>query len=215
MIVIEPKIVKGNWDGPLRELTDDESKTVTSRATNANGYVYYQGDEPETTLNLEDLKATIREQVDKETASNITAGFTFAGLTFSMGIEAQVNWTNFPMLPEAVFPLSVMSKNDEELMLTFANKNLFYGTALTHKNTCLQAGNAKKKAVNACQTERELNDLVASWNNAQFRRGRTVEPDAVIVEATVEQIKNVVAVEEAGKQNIWQRIVNYLKELFV
>lgn len=163
---------------------------------------------------LNDLKEEVRQSVDRETANNIVSGFTFAGLTFSMSLEAQVNWTNFPFLPETKFPLSIMSKNDEELLLEFSNKNLFYGTALTHKSSCLETGNAKKKAVNACQTEEELNDLVNSWNNTQFRRGRTVEPDAVIVEATVEQIKNVVTVEEAGKQNIWQRFINYLKELF-
>ena len=48
MIVIEPKIVSGNWDGPIRELNDEEKLTVTSSGTNSNGYVFYQGDEIKT-----------------------------------------------------------------------------------------------------------------------------------------------------------------------
>jgi hypothetical protein len=108
---------------------------------------------------VECIKDRMITTIDAQTESNIRLGFTFDGLVFSMSDNAQINWSNFPNLPSQVFPLTVMSKNDEEYTLSEANKMNFYLTALGYKNACLQAGNTKKKVVKACTTIEELNAL--------------------------------------------------------
>lgn len=45
MIIIEIKI-ENDLIMPIRELTADEKKTVTSVLSNGSEYIYYQGDEP-------------------------------------------------------------------------------------------------------------------------------------------------------------------------
>lgn len=160
MIIIEGIITpEGLKDGPSRQLTAQEKQTITSFASVGDDYVYYQGDEPPTEPTLAQLKEAKIVQIDAETESNIVAGFVYDGKLFSMSVNAQINWSNFPNLPSQVFPLTIMSKSDEEYVLLEANKTNFYLTALGHKNGHLQAGNAKKKAVQACQTIEELNQL--------------------------------------------------------
>jgi hypothetical protein len=46
MILIDAKIIDGKFDGPVRALTPEEKRTVTSNGFNGDKYVFYQGDEP-------------------------------------------------------------------------------------------------------------------------------------------------------------------------
>lgn len=135
----------------------------TSRVNNGVTITVYEGDEPMASQTLPQLKATVCIIIDEETTNNIFKGFTFGGLVFSMSLTAQINWSNFPMLPSSAFPLTIMSKNDEEYALAEANKLLFYGTALAYKNGCLQAGNAKKILVKECTTINDVKTLADSW----------------------------------------------------
>lgn len=140
--------------------TEEELLTETSRLNNGVTITLYQGDEPAPAgPSLQDLKTTAISEVDSQTEANILKGFTFGGLTFSMSTNAQINWSNFPNLPSQVFPLSIMSKDDQEYLLSESNKMNFYLSALGYKNACLQAGNAKKKLIAACATIEELNAL--------------------------------------------------------
>ena len=50
-----------------------------------------------------------KDQIDKRTQELIFEGFSFAGLHWSLSINAQINWNNLPQLPEIVFPLANIS----------------------------------------------------------------------------------------------------------
>jgi hypothetical protein len=110
---------------------------------------------------IEGFKLFLKGQVDKQTANNIMAGFSFGGgvHVFSMSLTAQINWSNFPSLPETLFPLTIMDKNDVPYVLSFADKMNFWGAALTHKNTALQAGTIKKAEIDACTTLTQLQTI--------------------------------------------------------
>jgi hypothetical protein len=49
MIVINA-IIEGEFIRPERELTDEERLVVTSMLSNGVEYIYYEGDEPEITI---------------------------------------------------------------------------------------------------------------------------------------------------------------------
>lgn len=128
-------------------------------------------------IDLSDLRTKVRDLIDEQTQSVIFAGFEFDGLTFSMSLTAQINWSNFPGLPEYIilnegeaneqtiyyFPLSIMSKFDEPYSLAYSDKMSFYMAALNHKNGALQTGNTKKQQVNACTTLNELQTIAAGY----------------------------------------------------
>lgn len=119
--------------------------------------------EVEDTRSLEELKIAVNLKVDEESQANIFKGFVFDSLTFSMSLTAQINWSNLNFIPQAMFPLTIMSKDDKEYSLSLANRPAFYGAALVHKNSCLQNGNAKKKQVNACEKIEDLKSLADGW----------------------------------------------------
>ena len=73
-----------------------------------------------------------------------------------MSLTAQINWSNFPSLPEVMFPLTIMDKNDLPYVLSFADKMGFWSAALSHKNTALQTGTLKKAQIDACTTLEEI-----------------------------------------------------------
>ena len=132
---------------------------VTEEACVGDKWILYQGDKPPYIPTLEEVKTFATMEVDRQTAKNITAGFEFDSLLFSMSVEAQINWSDFPNLPSQVFPLTIMSKNDEEYILSESNKLNFYMSALAHKNQCLQVGNNKKKLIQACETVKQISEL--------------------------------------------------------
>ncbi len=158
---------------PERELTPEESENILLRWGDENNYWYFErGDEnkPEYLLylqslesSIEDRKNILRDAIDERTKELIFVGFSFAGLIFSMSMEAQINWSNFPVLYQSapqLFPLDVHSKNDEPYELKYTDVMSFYFSAVSHKNTQLQSGNVLKQQVNAMRTAEELNNFV-------------------------------------------------------
>lgn len=115
------------------------------------------------TLTIDEIKSVLLAKVDEETTENIFKGFQFGNLTFSMSLTAQINWSNLNFIPEAMFPLPIMSKDDKPYSLVFANRPAFYGSALVYKNTCLQTGNVKKSLVNGAETIDDLKTLADGW----------------------------------------------------
>lgn len=102
------------------------------------------------------------DRTDAKTAETIFEGFTYDGNLFSMSTSAQINWTNLFFIPDEMFPLNVSTKNDETVYsLALANRQAFYGAALTHKNGALQAGNALKAAAKAATTIAELEAVLS------------------------------------------------------
>lgn len=115
--------------------------------------------------NLEEYKLHLYKLIDGQAVATIDAGMTYDGLVFSMSTNAQINWSNFPIIPEGSFPIPINTIDDTaSYLLTYANRLNFWGAALTCKNTALQTGNYKKGLVRACTTIEELDTLKQTLN---------------------------------------------------
>lgn len=118
-------------------------------------------------MTLQELKECRNKEIDEVTEVMIRKGFPFGlfpGELFSMSDSAQINWSNFPNLPDAIFNvqgcLPVMSKNETVCLLPLAQKMNFYYTALNHKNTYLQSGSILKGQIKDAQTEEEVQAII-------------------------------------------------------
>lgn len=111
-------------------------------------------------MTLEELKNVRYVEIDLRTQELIEVGFPWAGLTFSMSTSAQINWSNFPNLPDQLFPLPVMDITETLYMLDLANKTNFYLSALNYKNTQLQSGSILKAQIKACVDETCVNAII-------------------------------------------------------
>lgn len=98
-------------------------------------------------MSLDELKQYRYTEIDNKTNELISQGFVFDGHTFSMSTNAQINWSNFPNLPDELFPLPVMDINEDVYSLALADKLNFYLAALNYKNTHLQSGSALKAQI--------------------------------------------------------------------
>ncbi len=164
------KIFEENSVRPERDLAPEELETVIMRYGDDSDFIYYQVGEENNedyirlkTPSLYELKESVKANIDLRTQELIFAGFLFAGLIFSMSVEAQINWSNFPVLYQSapqLFPLDILSKNDELYSLKYSDIMSFYFSAVSHKNTQLQSGNILKQQVNAMTTAEELNNFV-------------------------------------------------------
>lgn len=100
-------------------------------------------------MSLDELKQYRYIEIDNKTSDLIAQGFTFDGHVFSMSTNAQINWSNFPNLPDVLFPLPVMDINEDVYSLALANKLNFYLAALNYKNAQLQSGSVLKAQIKA------------------------------------------------------------------
>lgn len=110
--------------------------------------------------NIDSFKSYLYGLIDKRTETQIFQGFTFDSKLFSMSLSAQINWSNLFFIPDALFPLSIMTKDEENYTLALSNRASFYGAALTHKNTALQTGNTLKQQVKDSTTISELETIL-------------------------------------------------------
>lgn len=104
-------------------------------------------------MTLDELKDIRYAEIDMNTQDLISKGFPFAGHTFSMSITAQINWSNFPNLPDTLFPLTIMDIVEQPYVCSLANKMNFYYSALNGKNQYLQSGGVLKAQIFACADE--------------------------------------------------------------
>jgi hypothetical protein len=111
-------------------------------------------------MTLDELKNIRYTEIDIRTQQLILAGFPWDGLTFSMSTSAQINWSNFPNLPDALFPLPIMDITETLYMLALADKTNFYLSALNYKNTQLQSGSVLKAQIKACADEACVNAII-------------------------------------------------------
>lgn len=111
-------------------------------------------------LDLQQFKNYRYQQVDEKTGSLIGAGFSFDGRTFSMSLNAQINWSNFPNLPDGLFPLNIMDITENVYVLALANKINFYLSALNYKNAQLQSGSILKGQIKACADDACVNAII-------------------------------------------------------
>lgn len=109
---------------------------------------------------IDDIKYFLRDKVDLKTQSLIYNGFSFQGIVFSLSDKAQINWSNFPNLPQSIFPLNILGINDEPFILQYADVMMFYLTAVATKNSHLQSGNVLKQQINAMTTKQQLEQFI-------------------------------------------------------
>jgi len=111
-------------------------------------------------MSLEELKEARYVEIDQQTQFLINQGFVFDGHTFSMSLTAQINWSNFPNLPDQLFPLNIVDKFEDIYVLALADKMNFYLSALNYKNAQLQSGGQLKAQIKACTTEAEVQAII-------------------------------------------------------
>ena len=105
---------------------------------------------------IPDLKQEVIDKIDVFIQEKIFKGFDFDGKTFSMSVNAQLNWSNMLNIPDELFPLNVTTKNDGNYILTLPNRSSFYYTCLNYKHDCLNYGNTLKNKLNLLKTEAEI-----------------------------------------------------------
>jgi len=113
-------------------------------------------------MTLDELKNIRYAEIDMNTQYLITQGFAFDGHTFSMSLTAQINWSNFPNIPDSLFPLTVIDIAEDPYVCTLANKMPFYYTALNEKNSLLQSGGVLKATIHACVDVACVNAVIDS-----------------------------------------------------
>lgn len=111
-------------------------------------------------MTLDELKDIRYKEIDENTQYLISLGFPFDGHTFSMSLTAQINWSNFPNLPDALFPLTIIDINEGPYICALADKMNFYYAALNAKNIPLQTGGALKAQIKACVDEACVNAII-------------------------------------------------------
>lgn len=111
-------------------------------------------------MTLDELKEIRYTEIDMRTQEIIKEGFFFDGHTFSMSLNAQVNWSNFLNIPDNLFPFSVMDIFEHIYECSLANKSNFYYAALNWKNDALQSGALLKAEIKACIDEVCVNAII-------------------------------------------------------
>ena len=149
-VIIEGKDVKQNVGDPINKILRKvlEGATVISSET-----LPY----PAT---LEDAKISRCLDIDLKTGDLISEGFVFDSKTFSLSINAQINWSNIMNVPDNAFPLTIMTKDDQSYALSLANKQNFYLSALNGRLTQLGSGTSLKVQINALTTIADVETFV-------------------------------------------------------
>lgn len=109
---------------------------------------------------LEEAKEMKIAQIDSRTQELIFEGFSFAGLHWSLSINAQINLTNLPTMPEFAFPLNMQDMDGTAYVLSYEERMDFYYAAMAAKNTHLQSGNALKTQVSELTNIEEILNFV-------------------------------------------------------
>lgn len=100
--------------------------------------------------------------VDQKTQELIDAGFSFAGQTFSLSSDAQINWTNMFIAKTLLsFPLEISTRDSGTH--TIADGDVvtnFYATGIAAVNAHLDSGRSIKQQLIQAQTQEELDAVV-------------------------------------------------------
>ncbi len=108
---------------------------------------------------LPELKQELYDKIDAYVQAEIFKGFVYNGKTFSMSINAQINWSNILLIPSSNFPLALMTIDEELVQLSLEEKTLFYQASLNHKYSKLQLGHTLKTTVKNFTTIEEINNF--------------------------------------------------------
>lgn len=149
-----------------RELTEEESLTVTSTVDKTNYVIYYQGDEPQyLTESLDKLKEARIKDIDAKTNSIINRGFLYNGKMFSNSEVAQGNWTKIVAgtqngsILSTDFPFPLSTIGEDIYMLQESELPSFFRAHLMSISVAKFAGSQIKYAVKMAQTFEQINAI--------------------------------------------------------
>lgn len=106
--------------------------------------------------NITDLKQEVIKKIDLFIQEEISKGFEYNGRIYSMSTNAQLNWSNILAIPDMMFPLDIMSINEELYQLPLSEKETFYYTCLNYKYAQLKRGHSLKSSLKSLNTEQEV-----------------------------------------------------------
>lgn len=114
-------------------------------------------------LTLSDNKASRIIEIDNRTDDIIAVGFPFDNQTFSLSLEAQMNWSGLYTF-RSIFswPMGVTTLTNTTYELAEESLIPFIVTASTVIATAIGTGRALKIAINAATTQEELDAVVDS-----------------------------------------------------
>jgi hypothetical protein len=97
----------------------------------------------------ERLCADIRDKIDAATDAKILEGYVYRGVKFDLYLETQVDFLGLYIFRDAiVFPFPVKGAGMTFLeLLDIEDLVAFASGGMLHKQTCIQAGWAKKKSL--------------------------------------------------------------------
>ena len=114
-------------------------------------------------LNLAEYKAYRNEEIDIKTKELISLGYLYAGYTFPLSIEAQINLVGMITFKDVLtYPVALNNINDTAVYNITSSTDLLqlYGTALATKKVRLDAGTALKTQVNAAIDEAAVSAII-------------------------------------------------------
>lgn len=166
MIKILPIITGDYIDGPSRKLTQEETESITSYGGfDGTHYIWYEGDEPVATIDIESVKRDLTDQLDANTRSVIAQGFTFQDKIFSLSTENQANLNAMKQADESRFPISFITKDDKDyLPVSFAQRDAFYYAAFDYVRNIREGNGQKKFMLSACETLQDLRAMAEQFS---------------------------------------------------
>ena len=116
-------------------------------------------------LSLETNKTKGILEVDRRTQELITQGFVYATKTFSLSLEAQINWTNVPAVAATLtYPHRTYVKDDTDYHDFADSTELMaaYLAAVSTKQSHRNSGNTLKGQINDAVDQAALGAIVDS-----------------------------------------------------
>lgn len=106
-------------------------------------------------------KAAKNAAIDAKTQALIRQGFTFDGRSFSLSVNAQMNWSGLKTFEGLLsWPVAITTNDDSEYSLSQANLTAFTGTGLGTVSAHYGSGRALKLQVNAATSKTEVDAVV-------------------------------------------------------
>jgi hypothetical protein len=112
---------------------------------------------------LQKYKDEACDKIDNNTDALISQGYEFDSNTFSLSIEAQINWTglkNFIDNGLVPFPIALSTKDNKEYSLKQSDKDAFFGGIFTYILGLVNTGRARKLQIQAMTELDDINNFV-------------------------------------------------------
>lgn len=113
---------------------------------------------------LAEAKQRATAAVNRQTSASIMAGFDYNGYHYNFDTYDQLNFNQLAMVDSD--PVTIAAyKNGNKVTLTLTRANFLdvYKASADHKQKLIAEGIERKKAVAACTTTTQVNDLLVKY----------------------------------------------------